>query len=249
MLNRSPVTTTTPALTSIRVRASSTQTEFIRPVRIVQSHSGTQTEQEDNNNKVVVISGNGRALPRVIDAAPKPKLSKLVDLANQRGGSGSSWGDDEDRPSVERRSYTSRIPTPIKPTVIPVVSSPSSSTKLLSTPSKRELPDIPSSKSSATSPTVVLTPQLTKSRHHHHGFVSASKSDPAASKVLLPAEQLQLPTTSTTTTQHLTLPPPTGSSRPVKASFWGAWWRLWNLCFFSYLLLKKKERKKSLDIL
>ena len=220
MLNRSPVTTTTPALTSIRVRASSTQTEFIRPVRIVQSHSGTQTEQEDNNNKVVVISGNGRALPRVIDAAPKPKLSKLVDLANQRGGSGSSWGDDEDRPSVERRSYT-------KPTVIPVVSSPSSSTKLLSTPSKRELPDIPSSKSSAKSPTVVLTPQLTKSRHHHHGFVSASKSDPAASKVLLPAEQLQLPTTtSTTTTQHLTLPPPTGSSRPVKASFWGAWWRL-----------------------
>jgi hypothetical protein len=38
-------------------------------------------------------------------------------------GSGSSWGDpDEERPSVEggRRSYSSRIPTPIKPTVIPV---------------------------------------------------------------------------------------------------------------------------------
>lgn len=230
-----------PAVTSVRVRATSTQTErpstlllhnhpaaisspvLLQSVKQSQLHmshfsQGTQTmtaammtgpelSPEDNNNKVVggvggVGVGGGRALPRVVDASPKPPklLSKLVDLAQGNGkvnGSGSSWGDpDEERPSVEggRRSYSSRIPTPIKPTVIPVTTtllsvtptgpSPSSSAAVnvnnynnnnnskalpsaavgtlaaATTPSKRELPDIPVM---MTTPNKMATVHSTKS--------------------------------------------------------------------------------------
>ncbi|KAI9554776.1 hypothetical protein GHT06_020053 [Daphnia sinensis] len=229
MLNRVPSPSPhhhgAPAVTSVRVRATSTQTD--RPTTLLLHHSplpakavhqccsqGTQTTvaellAEDNNNKVVVVGG-GRALPRVVDASPKPQklVSKLVDLAHGNGakvnGSGSSWGDpDEERPSVEggRRSYSSRIPTPIKPTVIPtpaVVSvnnynNNNSSSKMVSavaatttTPSKRELPDIPmTNKMMTKSPLGVVTPVGTKIYQQR-----GSKSDPAnavaTTKVRLP---------------------------------------------------------------
>ncbi|XP_057380498.1 uncharacterized protein LOC130702900 [Daphnia carinata] len=227
-----------PAVTSVRVRATSTQTD--RPTTLLLHHSpaplpaksvhqccsqGTQTTvaellAEDNNNKVVVVAsggggGGGRALPRVVDASPKPQklVSKLVDLAHGNGGkvngSGSSWGDpDEERPSVEggRRSYSSRIPTPIKPTVIPTnaASTPAvvsvnnynnnnSSSKMVSalaastTPSKRELPDIPATNKMmmTKSPLGVVTPVSTKIYQQR-----GTKSDPAnavvTTKVRLP---------------------------------------------------------------
>lgn len=226
MLSRTPTPPTplrTPALTSIRVRAASTQTES-RPATMMAAlnkigvkihNQSTQTESEDNNNKT------SRPLPRVVDASPKPKLSKLVDLASAGRGSGSWAADEEDRPSVERRSYSSRIPTPIKPTVIPVVSTTTTTTpvnnnninkmpqqqQIVVTPSKRELPDIPSKSKAA-----LLTPQLSKN-HLRGGFVG-SKSDPAKVPTTTPPPEQQ---------QQPTLPP---GSRPVKPSFWGAWWRL-----------------------
>lgn len=346
MLNRVPSPSTAqqhrvngvnggPAVTSVRVRATSTQTErpstlllhnhpaamsspvLLQSVKQSQLHishfsQGTQTaaaamtgpelSPEDNNNKVVGVGGvgvGGRALPRVVDASPKPPklLSKLVDLAQGNGkvnGSGSSWGDpDEERPSVEggRRSYSSRIPTPIKPTVIPVTTtlsvtptgpspSPSaavnvnnynynnnnsSSSKALpstavatlaaaTTPSKRELPDIPVM---MTTPNKMATVHSTKSspvtpqqlgsklHHHHHLQQRGSKSEPAN----VPATTKVLPTTTSSTPstemQQQQLPQqqqqqqqtqssvilhhPHHSSnhpRPVKSSFWGAWWKL-----------------------
>lgn len=211
MLNRPPVTvtTTTPALTSVRVRAASTQTDQQRPTYLpVPSTTtkgpsrGTQTDPltEDNNNKM-------RALPRVVDASPKLTKfsSKLTDLTGRGSG---SW-DEEDRPSVERRSYSSRIPTPIKPTVIPVVTSSNKTTSsVITTPSKRELPDIPSKIKSPATP-------AGKNHHQRGGAYVSSKSDPA--KVL--------PTTTTTQEQLQLQQHPTSSSRPVKASFWGALWR------------------------
>lgn len=200
MLSRTPTPPTplrTPALTSIRVRAASTQTDS-RPTTMLAlkipakiHNQSTQTEPEDNNNK------SSRPLPRVVDASPKPKLSKLVDLTSAGRGSG-SWADEEDRPSVERRSYSSRIPTPIKPTVIPVVTPVNNKT-----PSKRELPDIPSK----SKPALLTTP----AKNHRGGF--NTKSDPAKVPTTTPPEQQQ----------QSTLPP---GSRPVKPSFWGAWWRL-----------------------
>lgn len=222
MLSRTPTPPTplrTPALTSIRVRAASTQTDS-RPTTTTTvlalnkipakiHNQSTQTEPEDNNNK------SSRPLPRVVDASPKPKLSKLVDLTSAGRGSGSWAADEEDRPSVERRSYSSRIPTPIKPTVIPVVVTPVNNNNKMQqqqqqqvTPSKRELPDIPSSKSKAV---LLTTPQLGKN-HLRGGFVN-TKSDPAKVPTTTPPEQQQ----------QSTLPP---GSRPVKPSFWGAWWRL-----------------------
>ncbi|EFX66423.1 hypothetical protein DAPPUDRAFT_116424 [Daphnia pulex] len=325
-----------PAVTSVRVRATSTQTErpstlllhnhpaamsspvLLQSVKQSQLHishfsQGTQTmtamsgpelSPEDNNNKVVGgVGGGGRALPRVVDASPKPPklLSKLVDLAQGNGkvnGSGSSWGDpDEERPSVEggRRSYSSRIPTPIKPTVIPVTTtllsvtptgpSPSSSAAVnvnnynynnnnsssskalpsaavatlaaATTPSKRELPDIPVMMTTPNKMATVLhstksspvTPQQlgSKLHHHHHLQQRGSKSEPAN----VPATTKVLPTTTSSTPsteiqQQQQLPQqqqqqqqtqqssvilhhPHHSSnhpRPVKSSFWGAWWKL-----------------------
>jgi hypothetical protein len=254
--------------------------------------TGPELSPEDNNNKVV--GGVGRALPRVVDASPKPPklLSKLVDLAQGNGkvnGSGSSWGDpDEERPSVEggRRSYSSRIPTPIKPTVIPVTTtllsvtptapSPSSSAAVnannynnnnnsskalpsaavgtlaaATTPSKRELPDIPVMMTTPNKMATVLhstkssTPQQLGSKLHHHHHLQqqrGSKSEPAN----VPATTKVLPTTTSSTPstemqQQQQLPQqqqqqssvilhhPHHSSnhpRPVKSSFWGAWWKL-----------------------
>ena len=295
-----------PAVTSVRVRATSTQTErpstlllnhptmsspvLLQSVKQSQLHhfsQGTQTTltvaellSEDNNNKIVG-GGGGRALPRVVDASPKPQklVSKLVDLAQSNGkvnGSG-SWGDpDEERPSVEggRRSYSSRIPTPIKPTVIPIttmmavtptgpsptaalnvnnnynnnnktMSSPVVAPAVTTTPSKRELPDIPVTNVVKKSPpglALPLTPQQLGSKLHHHHVQRGSKSDPTnvppTTKVLPP------PTSSTSTSsaemqqllqQHqqqqsnVLLHHPHHNSnhpRPIKSSFWGAWWKL-----------------------
>lgn len=288
-------------MTSVRVRATSTQTErpstlllhhptmsspvLLQSVKQSQLHhfsQGTQTTvaaelstAEDNNNKVV---GAGRALPRVVDASPKPPklVSKLVDLAQGSGkvnGSGSSWGDpDEERPSVEggRRSYSSRIPTPIKPTVIPITTlsvtptgpSPTAvnvnnnynnNNKALpaavvaaatTTPSKRELPDIPMTPNKMTvhSKSSPVTPQQlgSKLHHHHHLQQRGSKSEPAnvpATTKVLPPPTSSTP--STETQQQLQQQQPQQSSvilhhphhnsnhpRPVKSSFWGAWWKL-----------------------
>lgn len=234
-----------PALvTSVRVRAASTQTDRT-PIKMLhhqlqQQQQSTQTDSYENDHHKLTASG-GRPLPRVVDASPKPKLTKLADLTTTTTtagrGSGSWAVDEEERPSVERRSYTaSRIPTPIKPTsvtptttTIPASSSSNNNNHHLShkmssspmTPSKRELPDLPVSKvSSASKQHVLLTPQLGRQQHPHrngNGLYVASKSEPA--KVLTSSssssEQLhQLQQNTTTTT------------RPVKSSIWGSWWRL-----------------------
>lgn len=305
-----------PAVTSVRVRATSTQTErpstlllnhptmsspvLLQSVKQSQLHhfsQGTQTTltvaellSEDNNNKIVGGGGGGgvgRALPRVVDASPKPQklVSKLVDLAQSNGkvnGSG-SWGDpDEERPSVEggRRSYSSRIPTPIKPTVIPITtmmavtptgSSPTAALNVnnnynnnnktmsssvvaapavTTTPSKRELPDIPVTNVVKKSPpglALPLTPQQLGSKlHHHHHVQRGSKSDPTnvppTTKVLPPPTSSTSTSTSSAEMQQLLLQqhqqqqqsnvllhhPHHNSNhpRPIKSSFWGAWWKL-----------------------
>lgn len=298
-------------MTSVRVRATSTQTErpstlllnhptmsspvLLQSVKQSQLHhfsQGTQTTMtvaellsEDNNNKVVG-GGGGRALPRVVDASPKPQklVSKLVDLAQGNGkvnGSGSSWGDpDEERPSVEggRRSYSSRIPTPIKPTVIPIAtmavtptgptaavnvnnnynnnnktmsSAVATSAATATTPSKRELPDIPMTTIKKSPPGLVglpLTPQQLGSKLHHHHLQRGSKSDPTGNVPLPTTKVLPPPSSSTTTSttssterhqqllqqqqqqqSNVLLHHPHHNSnhpRPVKTSFWGAWWKL-----------------------
>lgn len=266
MLNRIPSPSVhhlsgngSPAVTSVRVRATSTQTD--RPLNVLlhqspvllpakmMSHQcysqGTQTtvtpelSSEDNNNKVVV-----RALPRVVDVSHKPPklVSKLVDLAHGKvNGSGSSWGDpDEERPSVEggRRSYSSRIPTPIKPTVIPVtvattptfVNNNNNSSKTVvvasTTPSKRELPDIPVTKKSPLG--VVTTPVNTK-MYNQRGSKSEPANAVATTKVLASTSTPEIPQQQQQQQPNLLLHHPhhnTNHPRTVKTSFWGAWWRL-----------------------
>lgn len=228
-----------PALTTVRMRASSTQTD--RSPLYHQHHAAakwsqsTQTTTDSNHEEPMPRPRS--FVPRVIDASPKPRASGKFDQGQ--------WvHEEEDRPSVERRSYTSRIPTPIKPTVIPIVSSPSSyssGTKWLATPNggspsvRRELPDTPPSATTAAPPTsarkrlekdapqtILMTPvQKSRSSPVVHATSERARNSPEANnnnnhKVLLQQHQQAFE-------RHHRTSSPAGSKG---GSFWNAWWKL-----------------------
>ena len=182
-----------PAVVSVQVRAVSMQTEAASTssvATIKRSHQSTQTESDSKSN---------RLLPRVIDSSPKGKLCKSNPNDNQIT---ISW-DDDDRPSVERRSFSSRIPTPIK----------------LQTP-----PKLTAAFKSDNGP------QSVNNNHHvvvQTGTRATKRLDNAsgASPVL--------PSTASTKNNRIASTKSRDTSeakvqlpRPAKQSFWGAWWKL-----------------------
>jgi len=198
-----------PALTSVRVRAASSQTDVTKVTSTSSMAVGVSCRQQGTQTETYERS----PLPRVVDVSPKPTKPPLVlqttptttTAKSPNGaavvGSLGSWatGDEDERPSVERRSYSSRIPTPIKPlktATTPVTSLLVSSPPPPTSTAKRELPDTPN-----------RTHQLIAKSHHHQGrYIS-----PIERKVQQQPQAVH--------------PPSAVASRPSK-SFWGAWWRL-----------------------
>ena len=200
-----------PALTSVRVRAASCQTDSTKPPASLTTTSTStvsvqckhQTTQTDHH-----IYEHRSPLPRVVDVSPKsPSNNNKSSSPNGGPGGGvvgslGSWAtaDEDERPSVERRSYSSRIPTPIKPLKTAVTTPVTSLSSLLTPGVKRELPDTP------------RPHQLVAKGHHHQ-----------PSRYIHHHHKVELAKVPSTPPQPTANPPP--SVRPSK-SFWGAWWRL-----------------------
>ena len=201
-----------PALTSVRVRAASSQTDVTKGTSTSSTSVGVSCRQQGTQTETYERS----PLPRVVDVSPKPTKPPLVltttattAMAKSPNGGAAvvgslvSWttADEDERPSVERRSYSSRIPTPIKPlktATTPVTSLLVSPPPPSQSTAKRELPDTPN-----------RTQLIAKSSsHHHQGRYISSQNE---RKVQLQPQAVH--------------PPSVVASRPSK-SFWGAWWRL-----------------------
>lgn len=231
-------------VTSVKVRASSTQTERAAPSPTKWTQ-GTQTEQGDDSPSAKLSAAHLRSfVPRVIDASPKPRGSAKFE-PNRSG----QWADEEDRPSVERRSYTSRIPTPIKPTVIPIVSSPSSYSSggkwAVSSPPRRELPDTPNAPPAAPKqplgpsgkkdgPQTILMTPVQKSRSSPVVHATSERSRNSPENLHNGANGSNGPNNNNGHNNHKVLQQQqnyerhhrTASPAGSKGSFWNAWWKL-----------------------
>jgi len=242
LVNRTPP----PALVSVQMKTAATQTEPSHQPMLASSfhssgiHEGTQTDSSPSSSPDNYKAA--RILPRVIDVSPKSKLSKLNALMDQERKGSNSW-DDEDRPSVERRSYSSggnapvsRIPTPIKHSNL--LASPALCVKTphsaaaAAAPGKRELPDIPVSQSNNVS-IVTHSHSLRSKRKDKDNLmkVSSTSTSPGKHSSTAAATSTRSPGALTTTstksaTQSRDLNEAKVHPRPAKQSFWGAWWRL-----------------------
>ena len=244
LVNRTPP----PALVSVQMKTAATQTEPSHHAMLASSfhssgiHEGTQTDSSPSSSPDNYKAA--RILPRVIDVSPKSKLSKLNALMDQERKGSNSW-DDEDRPSVERRSFSSggnapvsRIPTPIKHSNLVTAASPALCVKTAhsaaaaAAPGKRELPDIPVSQSNNVS-IVTNSHSLRSKRKDKDNLVkvSSTSSSPGKHSSTAAATSTRSPGASTTpstksATQSRDLNEAKVHPRPAKQSFWGAWWRL-----------------------
>ena len=177
------------AITSVRVRSIGIQTDDQQ-----KRPSSSQTDPLVDDQQMA-----RRAPCRVVDASPKPR-TKVPDNWATAGSPEETDYNSAERPgsSVERRSYSSRIPTPIKP----VKSSSALSASATNSPaSKRELPDLPTA------------PQRLKRSSDVTAAVQRTSPRPFQQQ----QQQAKVAGAVQATTAT--------ASRPAKTSFWAAWWR------------------------